>query len=65
MTAERGEAHALAGELTETLHDIEAALERLETGTYGVCEVCGSAIGEDRLEAMPAAKRCIACASKG
>ena len=64
VTAERGEAEALVGELTETLRDIDAALERLKAGTYGVCELCGNAIGTPRLEAMPAARRCIDCAGK-
>jgi RNA polymerase-binding transcription factor DksA len=64
VTAERGEAEALAGELAETLRDVEAALSRLEEGTYGACELCGKPIGEARLEAMPAARRCIDCAAK-
>ena len=32
--------------------------------TYGVCEECGGAIAEARLEAMPAARLCITCASQ-
>jgi RNA polymerase-binding transcription factor DksA len=64
VTAERGEAEALAGELSDTLSEVEAALERLDAGTYGLCEVCGNQIGPDRLEAMPAAARCISCATK-
>jgi DnaK suppressor protein len=38
--------------------DVERALERLEAGTYGVCEACGQPIGEARLEAWPAARFC-------
>ncbi|ERR1700761_4614840 len=64
VTAERGEAEVLAGELRETLADVEAALARLADGTYGVCEVCHEPIGAARLEAMPAARRCMACASR-
>ena len=64
VTAERGEAEALATKLRETLDDVERALAKLEHGTFGVCEDCGKPIGDDRLEAMPAARRCIACASK-
>jgi RNA polymerase-binding transcription factor DksA len=63
VTAERGEAGALAGELTEALGEVEAAIARLGDGTYGPCERCGQPISPARLEAMPAAKRCITCAS--
>jgi len=42
------------------LADVEHALRRLDEGTYGTCEVCGSAIGDDRLEALPAARFCLA-----
>jgi RNA polymerase-binding transcription factor DksA len=64
VTAERGEAERLATELRETLEEVEAALARLEAGNYGLCEVCGKPIGEARLEAMPAARLCIADAAK-
>jgi DnaK suppressor protein len=64
VTAERGEAEALATKLRETLADVERALAKFDAGTYGVCEDCGKPIGEARLEAMPAARRCISCASK-
>ena len=64
MTAERGEVDALVGSLRETLLEIDAALGKLEDGTYGRCESCGRDIAEDRLEAMPAARLCMACASK-
>ncbi len=64
VTAERGEAEALAETLKETLQDVERALDKLDAGTYGDCELCGKPIGEARLEAIPAARRCITCASK-
>ena len=64
VTAERGEAEALAGQLREALAEVEAAIDRLEKGTYGHCERCGQPISPARLEAKPAARRCIACASK-
>jgi DnaK suppressor protein len=43
---------------------VEAAIQRLEAGTYGQCEVCGKPIGAARLEAKPAARLCIADAAK-
>jgi RNA polymerase-binding transcription factor DksA len=64
VTAERGEAEALATELKDTLGEVDEALERLEAGTYGLCTSCGELIPEARLQAMPAASRCITCASK-
>ena len=63
VTAERGEVEALSGQLSETLQDIEDALAKFDAGTYGECEVCGRRIPEARLEAMPAARVCITCAS--
>lgn len=63
VTAERGEIEALTSSLNESLHDLDDALAKLDAGTYGQCERCGAAIGEARLEAMPAARLCIACAS--
>ena len=40
---------------------IEAALARLEAGTYGSCVRCGNAIAPERLEALPSAAHCIDC----
>jgi DnaK suppressor protein len=39
--------------------EIEAALARIEDGTYGTCAVCGKPIAEERLEAVPYATLCI------
>ncbi|MGH9101403.1 MAG: TraR/DksA family transcriptional regulator [Acidimicrobiales bacterium] len=64
VTAERGEAEALAGQLRDALAEVEAAIARLAEGTYGRCERCGQPIAPARLEAKPAARRCIACVSK-
>jgi len=63
VTAERGEAGALAGSLREALDEVEHALVKLDAGNYGVCEECGRPINSARLEAMPAARHCIDCAS--
>lgn len=43
------------------LQAIDAALGRLDTGRYGICTDCGGPISRARLEAMPAAARCIRC----
>jgi len=39
----------------------EAALRHLDAGTYGICIDCGTAIGQPRLQLLPAALRCAAC----
>jgi DnaK suppressor protein len=40
------------------LADVDRALERLDDGTYGTCEVCGEAIADEVLERAPAARLC-------
>ena len=64
VTAERSEVEALGGSLLDTLRETEDALRKFDDGTYGQCESCGNQIVEARLEAMPAARLCINCASK-
>jgi RNA polymerase-binding transcription factor DksA len=64
VTAERGEVDAVAGSLRETLLDIDDALTKLDADNYGQCESCGDDIAEARLEAMPAARLCMSCASR-
>ena len=48
----------------QTVDQIDAALRRIEEGTYGSCEVCGQPIAPQRLEAIPWATRCIADAKR-
>ena len=43
---------------------IEAALKRIELGTFGKCQICGKPIGAERLEALPWAPDCIECHAK-
>ena len=50
---------SLLEQVEDELQEIEAAFERLERGEYGVCQACGRPIGDERLEAMPAARFCI------
>jgi RNA polymerase-binding protein DksA len=49
-----------AGRDLEELRDIDAALRRMDDGSYGVCDECGQEIGFPRLEVQPTATRCIA-----
>lgn len=64
VTAERGENETLVNSLISSLREVEHALEKLDAGSYGVCENCGQSIAMARLEAMPEARLCIACAAK-
>lgn len=64
VTAERAEVEALASSLQETLAEVEEALTKFDAGTYGTCEGCGQPIAPARLEAKPAARQCIECASR-
>jgi len=59
---EREQVSALLQQAATRLSDVDAALARLDAGTYGACERCGEPIGAGRLEARPAARTCIACA---
>jgi RNA polymerase-binding transcription factor DksA len=61
---ERSQIGALVRQVRHHLAEVDAAIGRVEAGTYGVCEVCGEAIGEARLEALPAARTCIRCAAR-
>jgi RNA polymerase-binding transcription factor DksA len=63
VTAERGEAEVLVGKLKATLDDVEHALQKA-ADDYGHCETCHKPIAPARLEAFPAARLCIDCASK-
>ncbi|GCD89928.1 TraR/DksA C4-type zinc finger protein [Nocardioides sp. LS1] len=60
---ERSQVSALVLQVRGHLAEVEAAIQRLEDGTYGTCERCGQPIGKARLEARPAAATCIGCAS--
>jgi DnaK suppressor protein len=48
----------------ELLHAVSAALQRMDEGTYGRCASCGEWIERERLEVLPYAERCIACARR-
>jgi RNA polymerase-binding protein DksA len=50
--------------LDDNLRDIDAALKRIEEGTYGTCKYCGQPIAEKRLQARPVASACVECKSK-
>jgi RNA polymerase-binding transcription factor DksA len=49
-------------EATNELQAVEAALARIEDGTYGICANCGNEISAERLEVVPEAVVCAKCA---
>ena len=53
---------AVHGQLVQQLAAVEAAIGRLDDGSYGVCERCGTRIPEERMEVVPWAATCVACA---
>jgi RNA polymerase-binding transcription factor DksA len=59
---ERAHVVALIGQARQHLEALDRAMERLERGEYGRCEVCGRAIPPERLEIRPAATTCVRCA---
>jgi DnaK suppressor protein len=53
----------VGGSLERGMHRTERALAKLDAGTYGECDRCGSVIGRGRLNAMPDAVLCVECAA--
>lgn len=58
-TFEREKDTALLTTLRAREGEIDAALSRIDEGTYGKCEACGREIGDERLDAFPMARFCI------
>jgi RNA polymerase-binding protein DksA len=58
-TFERAKELAILDRTDRQLVDVDRALERLDAGTYGTCELCGRPIGATRLRARPAARLCL------
>jgi DnaK suppressor protein len=57
-TFEREKDFSLLEQLEAEIGDLDAALRKIDDGTYGICEVCGKEIEPDRLEAMPGTRTC-------
>lgn len=58
-TMERELDQSVVEHVVAELTEVQAALKKLDEGTYGVCEACGAPIAEPRLEALPSARYCI------
>jgi len=65
LNVERDQLMVVAAQAQDRIAEIESALSRIDTGSYGVCESCRGPIPEARLEAVPEATRCVSCKSGG
>jgi DnaK suppressor protein len=65
VTVDRERDLALSAQALAAVEEIDAALQKIGRGTYGICEGCGETIAAARLEALPYARLCVACKSGG
>jgi RNA polymerase-binding transcription factor DksA len=56
---EREKEFSILEQVEAELNDVDRALDRLAEGSYGTCEACGLAIGDERLAVVPAARFCV------
>jgi DnaK suppressor protein len=61
VQAERANTQTIQQVLEQDREQAERARDRKAHGAHGVCEDCGKQIGDERLEALPDATRCITC----
>jgi DnaK suppressor protein len=59
---ERAQVASLLADAKRYVEDLDRAMARLDSGKYSICEMCGEQIAPERLQARPAATRCINCA---
>ena len=64
ITSERTEVLGLIETLRIQLTDVDAAVEKLDAGTYGVCQSCGKDISAARMEGRPTSRYCVDCKSR-
>lgn len=63
-TFERERDLSLSENVKDLLKRVDEALDRIDNGTFGVCEMCNGPIPEERLKALPYANLCITCKQK-
>lgn len=63
LSTEWSRAEGQRADATRELIELDAALTRVRTGTYGICASCGTAIPRERLRLLPASMLCVRCAS--
>ena len=64
LSLQRAESEAMLAQSYRHLAEVEAAMGRMDAGSYGLCVTCGRDIHPARLDARPYAAQCISCASK-
>jgi DnaK suppressor protein len=64
LAFERSQSSAMLGQSQQHLVEIDAALQRIADGRYGLCTTCGNAIALGRLQVRPQASLCISCAER-
>jgi DnaK suppressor protein len=65
LNVERERDLALSAQARAAVDEIDRSLAKINAGTYGTCERCGTAIPKARLKALPYAALCVACKSGG
>ncbi len=63
-TFERERDLSLSENVKDILKRVNEALERIDNGTFGICQMCSQPIPEERLKALPYANLCISCKQK-
>ena len=63
LAFERARVAALLADAESHLDELDLAVAKVTAGTYAVCEICGGAIPPARLEALPATRVCVDCAT--
>lgn len=63
-SSELEKGQSMVRRLKEQLAEVEHALEKLDDGTYGICDNCGKSIPPERLEAIPQTSLCLDCKAK-
>lgn len=61
---EQAKSLAVRQQLRRTLEEVNRALEKMDQGTYGICEACGGQIDPARLKALPHALLCMTCQAR-
>jgi DnaK suppressor protein len=64
LAFERSQSSAILGSSQQHLAEIDAALQRMDEGRYGLCTSCGQGVALGRLQVRPQAALCISCAER-